>query len=86
MASTVKTNSFSGGAAVQPGGSAGKDDLATMLRDAVDDVTELRTQLIAFFAKLDTDFAAQNGVVTSSQLDVDYESVLTPAAQALTKG
>ena len=76
MASTVQTNSFSGGAAVQPGGSAGKDDLATMLRDAVDDITALRSAIVAITAKLDTD---------AGVTDTDYNT-LDPAAQLLTKG
>lgn len=44
---------------------------------AVDDMTELRTQLIAALAKLDAD---------AGVTDTDYESSLTPAALSLTKG
>ncbi|TAJ75045.1 MAG: hypothetical protein EPO42_14405 [Gallionellaceae bacterium] len=66
----------SGGAGLAPGGNAGKPDLATILRDGVDDVTELRTQFIALLAKLDAD-----GGVT----DVNYASTLTPAALKNTK-
>lgn len=76
MASTVATNSFTGGANVQPGGSAGKDDLATMLRDAVDDITDLRTQFSALLTKLDND---------AGVTDTDYASTLALATQNLTK-
>lgn len=76
MASEIKTNSFAGGAGLHPSGN-GEPHLAGSLRDAVDDVTELRTQFIALLAKLDGDV----GIT-----DVDYESTLTPAAQTLTKG
>ena len=49
---------------------------AAALKSLLDDVTELHTQLIALLAKLDGDV----GIT-----DVDYESVLTPAALTTTK-
>ncbi|KKM20862.1 hypothetical protein LCGC14_1641210 [marine sediment metagenome] len=49
---------------------------AAALKSLLDDVTELRTQLIALLAKLDLD---------AGITDVDYESVLTPAALTTTK-
>lgn len=55
----------------------------TQTASADADLNELRLQynnLVAKYeallAKLDTDFAAQNGAVTGSQLDVDYASTL----------
>jgi len=76
MASKIKVNSFAGGSGLHPSGN-GTPNVAGSLRDAVDDVTELRTQFIALLAKLDADV----GIT-----DVNYESTLTPAAQTLTKG
>ncbi len=49
---------------------------AEALKSLLDDVTELRTQLIALLQKLDGD---------AGITDVDYESVLTPAALTTTK-
>ncbi len=49
---------------------------APALKSLLDDVTELHTQLIATLAKLDGD---------AGITDVDYESVLTPAALTTTK-
>lgn len=49
---------------------------AAALKSLLDDVTELRTQLIALLAKLDLD---------AGITDVDYESTLTPAALTTTK-
>ncbi|KKL51598.1 hypothetical protein LCGC14_2293910 [marine sediment metagenome] len=49
---------------------------AAPLKSLLDDVTELRTQLIALLAKLDLD---------AGITDVDYESTLTPAALTTTK-
>ena len=83
----VKTNHFTGGSNITEKSSGGRptEDLAALLRQAIDDNIELRAQFIALLAKMDTDFTAQNIAVTSSQLDEDYESVLTPAALSLTK-
>lgn len=66
----------SGGSGLTPSGSAGDDNLATALRDGIDDVTELRTQLVALLAKLDADV----GVT-----DTNYAALLTPAALKNTK-
>jgi len=55
----------------------GEATLSDALRDGIDDVAELRTQLIALLAKLDAD---------AGVTDTDYASTLTPAAQTLTKG
>lgn len=59
-----------------------KDDstLAEVLRDMADDLTELRSAIVALTAKLDVDFTAQNLAVVSSQLDEDYASSVDPAA------
>ena len=37
----------------------------------------VRDEFDALYAKMDTDFTAQNAAVTSSQLDVDYASTLS---------
>ena len=76
MASAIKTDFGYGGANLETS-ATGTPTLASALRDAADDITELRTQFVALLAKLDDD-----GGVT----DEDYESTLTPADQALTKG
>ena len=74
---TIKTTFGTGGANMVPGGAQGTPTLATALRDAADDFTELRTQFIALLAKLDAD---------AGVTDVDYESTLTPAALLTIKG
>ena len=74
---TISKEYGSGGGGLQPGGSAGDPDLATTLREVVDDLAELRTQFIALLVKLDADV----GVT-----DVDYASTLTPAALKTIKG
>jgi hypothetical protein len=58
--------------------SADQPSIATFGRDVADDLTELRTQLIALLAKIDADATDTGG-------DSDYESTLTPAALATTK-
>jgi hypothetical protein len=72
----VKIDYNSGGTALAPS-NGNPNDLAKVLRAAIDDVTELRTQFIAALAKLDAD---------AGVTDTDYESTLTPAALTLTKG
>lgn len=72
----ISANFGFGGAQLSPGGGAGAPSLATILRDGVDDATELRTQFIALLVKLDADTALD---------DDDYESTLTPAALKNTK-
>ncbi len=76
MASAIKTDFGFGGANLETS-ATGTPTLASALRDAADDITELRTQLIALLAKLDAD---------AGVTDTDYASTLTPAAQTLTKG
>lgn len=71
----VSTDYNTGGSAQAPN-NGNPDALAAVLRAAIDDVTELRTQFIAALAKLDADV----GVT-----DTDYESTLTPAALTLAK-
>jgi len=75
MASEIKTNQFAGGAGLHPSGN-GSPSVASALRDVADDTTELRTQFVALLAKLDLD---------AGVTDADYASLLTPAAQLLTK-
>lgn len=48
------------------------------------DITAIRTALTTFTAKFDTDAAAQNAAVTSSQLDTNYASTVDPAALTTT--
>ncbi len=67
----VKSSFGSGGSGLTPNDSAGTPGLATVLRDGIDDTTELHTQLIALLVKLDADVGIN---------DVNYESTLTPAA------
>jgi len=43
----------------------------------LDELQAMRDAFNALLAKLDTDFTAQNAVVTSSQLDTDYDSTLS---------
>lgn len=52
------------------------DDIKTLLNEMVDDLTELRTQIISLLQKLDSD---------TGTTDSDYESSLTPAALNTTK-
>lgn len=52
----------------------------TLINELLDDVTALRSALTTLTAKLDTDFTAQNGAVTASQLDVDYATAVNPPA------
>jgi hypothetical protein len=75
----IKANFGSGGANLTPNDSAGQPTLAQALRASVDDVAELRTTIIELLQKLDADSGDTGG-------DSDYESLLTPAAQTLTKG
>lgn len=49
---------------------------AEALKSLLDDVTELRTQLIALLVKLDADVGVQ---------DVNYAATLTPAPLTTTK-
>lgn len=67
----VSADFGSGGSGLNPNDSTGTPGLATVLRDGIDDATELRTQFIALLAKLDAD---------AGVTDTDYESSLTPAA------
>ena len=53
----------------------GNGEVVDVLKAQVDDLTELRTQLIALLAKLDAD---------AGITDTDYESSLTPAALTTT--
>jgi len=76
---TISESFGSGGANIQPGGSAGEPTLAEALRDKIDDLTELRTQFIALLQKIDADSGDTGG-------DSDYESTLTPAALKSIKG
>lgn len=82
----IDSNHFNGGTNTQVGHSRVGDDLASIIRAAVDDTAALRAAFVALTAKMDTDFTGQNGAVTSSELDVNYASVLDPAAATLTKG
>jgi len=72
---TITETSFAGGVGLQP--THGEPNLAGALRDVADDLTELRTQLIATLAKLDAD---------AGVTDTDYESSLTPVALLTIKG
>lgn len=83
---TVDENHFNGGQNLIPGHGRPGDDNAALLRAAVDDLAALRAAFVALTAKLDTDFTGQNGAVTSSELDVDYASVLDPVPNTLVKG
>jgi hypothetical protein len=74
---TITTAFGTGGGNLVPGTAGGTPTLATTLRDVADDLTELRTQLIALLAKLDAD---------AGVTDTDYESSLTPAALLTVKG
>jgi hypothetical protein len=76
MATQIRT-SFGEGQANITEEHGGQARLANALRDGIDDITELRTQLIALLAKLDLD----TGVA-----DENYATLLTPADQTLTKG
>lgn len=76
MATAITENFGTGGSGITPSGS-GEPTLAGALRDGIDDMTELRAQFAALLAKLDADV----GVT-----DENYALILTPAAQALTKG
>jgi len=58
-------------------------EMKRVLNAAQADLAALRAAFVALTAKLDTDFAAQNGVVTSSQLDVNYATLTDPAALEL---
>ena len=83
---TITTEFGSGGSNLAPNEAQGAPTLASTLRDVADDFTAIRAAFVALTAKLDIDFAAQNGVVTASQLDVDYAATLDPAALLTIKG
>ena len=51
-----------------------------VINDLIIDVTAMRTAILAFTAKFDTDATAQNIAVTSSQLDEDYATAVDPPA------
>jgi len=74
---TVTVKFGSGGSGLTPNDSQGTPSLATVLRDGIDDVTELRTQLTALLAKLDAD---------TGTADSDYAATLALAAQKNVKG
>lgn len=73
----IKRSFGKGGSGLAPSG-AGRPTAAQALRDAADDLAELRAQFIALLAKLDADSGDTGG-------DADYESSLTPAALLTTK-
>lgn len=73
----IKEDFGEAGANIAPNNQAGEPSLANVLRDGVDDDSELRTQFNALLAKLDAD---------AGVTDSDYVSTLTPAAQKNTKG
>lgn len=73
----ISTRFGSGHSQLAPGGNQGSPSLVTVLRDGVDDATELRDQLIALLQKLDAD---------AGVTDTDYESSLTPAVLKNSKG
>lgn len=75
---TIKATFGSGGSNLTNGG-AGQPTLAGALRDAADDLEELRTQFIALLVKLDADSGDTGG-------DADFEATLTPAALLTIKG
>jgi hypothetical protein len=72
----IKKDHFTGGSFLAVGEENDVLGLASALRAGIDDITELRTQLIALLAKLDAD---------AGVADTDYAATLTPAAQTLTK-
>lgn len=77
MSSSIKTSFNEGGANIPP--VAGADpSLAQALRDAIDDITHLRTQFTALLAKIDTD----GGIGGNT----DYAATLALSTQNLTKG
>jgi hypothetical protein len=53
-------------------------DLLNALNTLASKIDAMKAGLIAHAQKLDTDFAAQNVAVTSSDLDEDYEGTLAP--------
>ena len=73
----IKEDFGEAGANISPNNQAGEPSLANVLRDGVDDNSELRTQFNALLAKLDAD---------SGVNDTDFVATLTPAAQKNTKG
>ena len=81
---TIKERTFDGAAGIGRGSS--DPDLATTLQEVADDLTALRAAFVALTAKMDTDFTAQNGAVTSSQLDVNYAATVDPAALKTIRG
>ncbi len=83
---TIDADHFTGGRNLIAGHGRAGDDMAALMRAAVDDLTALRAAFVALTAKMDTDFTGQNGAVTSSELDVDYATVLDPVANTLLKG
>ena len=76
---TITTKFGVGGANLAPNGSQGEPTLQETLRDIVDDLTELRAQLIATHVKLDADAGDTGG-------DNNYASTLVPDARTSIKG
>lgn len=76
MASEIKEDYGSGGGQLTPAGGAGDPSLAQSLRDGIDDITDLRTKLLAVCTALDAEGALGGGYVAAG----------TPATQKLTKG
>jgi hypothetical protein len=75
---TVTVQFGEGGANVPPAGAGGGDpNLAAVIRQLIDELTEVRTQYAALLAKLDLD----TGVA-----DENYATLLTPADMGIEKG
>ena len=84
--SAIKEQFGAGGSGITPYTGMGDDPtLAAALRGIADDVAVLRAAIVALTAKMDTDFTAQNLVVTASQLDEDYATAVDPIAMVTTK-
>lgn len=77
----IRVDHFSGQANVTPAGSSGSpgDDLASILRSGVDDVTALRTAVLNLATKLDAD---------AGVTDTDYNTTVAGdlGTQQNTKG
>ncbi|MDQ3268253.1 MAG: hypothetical protein M3P47_05975 [Pseudomonadota bacterium] len=72
----VKTKHFTGGAGINVP-DARSEDLATMLRACIDDITDIRAKYALLLAKLDAD---------AGVTDTNYAATLVLATQSFTKG
>ena len=76
MASVITVEFGSGGGQMTPQGGAGEPTLVNVLRDSIDDMTDVRTKFDALMVRLDAEGGLGGGYVVAGALNT----------QLLTKG